>query len=77
MSLLKQCEEAVSLKVEEAEQLKLQLEAAQQELLLSKRQVSFSNDFFNYCSASLHFDFFQFGDIFMAPKTMLWVRISL
>lgn len=59
MSLLKQCEETVSLKVEETEQLKLQLEAAQQELLLSKRQVCFSNDFFNYSSASLHFDFFS------------------
>lgn len=40
-ALLKQCEETVSLKVEETEQLKLQLGAAQQELLLSKKQVCF------------------------------------
>lgn len=41
-ALLKQCEESVSAKVEEAEQLKLQLEEAQQELLLTKNQVCFT-----------------------------------
>lgn len=40
-ALLKQCEECVSVKVEETEQLKLQLEEAQQELLLTKKQVCF------------------------------------
>lgn len=40
-TLLKQCEESVSAKVDEAEQLKLQLEEAQQELLLTKNQVCF------------------------------------
>lgn len=40
-ALLKQCEECVSVKDEETEQLKLQLEEAQQELLLTKKQVCF------------------------------------
>lgn len=44
--MLKHCEESVSLKVEEIDQLKQHLEAAQQELLLSKTKVCFSNDFF-------------------------------
>lgn len=38
-TLLKQCEDTVSLKVEETEQLRLRLEEAQQELLLAKNQV--------------------------------------
>lgn len=46
--MLTQCEETVSLKVEEIEQLKWQLEAAQQELLLFKDQVCFSIEFVNY-----------------------------
>lgn len=37
--LLRQCEESVSARVEETEQIKLQLEELQQELLLSKNQV--------------------------------------
>lgn len=41
-TLLKQCEESVSAKTEETEQLKLQLEEAQQELLLTKNQVCFT-----------------------------------
>lgn len=40
--LLKQCEERVSAKAEETEHIKLQLEEAQQELLLTKNQVCFS-----------------------------------
>lgn len=69
MSLLKQCEATVSLKVEEVEQLKLQLEAAQQELQLFKSQVCYSSYSFNDHWASFHFDFFQIGDISMATKT--------
>jgi len=38
-ALLKQCEESVSAKVEEMEQLTLQLEETKQELLLTKHQV--------------------------------------
>lgn len=38
-TLLKQCEDTVSLKAEETEQLRLRLEEAQQELLLAKNQV--------------------------------------
>lgn len=37
--LLKQCEESVSAKVEEMEQINLRLEEAQQDLLLTKNQV--------------------------------------
>lgn len=37
--MLKQCEDSVSAKVEEMEQIKLRLEEAQQELLLTKTQV--------------------------------------
>lgn len=40
-TLLKQCEEHVSMKAEETEQLKLQLEETRQELLLTKNQVCF------------------------------------
>lgn len=46
MALLKHCEDSVSLKVEEVDELKQHLEAAQQELSLSKTKVFFSNDFF-------------------------------
>lgn len=38
-TLLKQCEDTVSLKAEETEQLRLRLEEAQQELLLAKNKV--------------------------------------
>lgn len=40
---MKQCEEAISAKAEETENIKLQLEEAQQDLLLTKNQVWFSN----------------------------------
>lgn len=39
VALQKQCEESVTAKVEETEQLKLRLEDVQQELLLAKNQV--------------------------------------
>lgn len=52
--MLTQCEETVSLKVEGIEQLKWQLEAAQQELLLFKDQVCFSIDFFDYHNKHLY-----------------------
>lgn len=52
--MLTQCEETVSLKVEEIEQLKWQLEAAQQELLLLKDKVCFSIDFVNYHNKHLY-----------------------
>lgn len=52
--MLTHCEETVSLKVEEIEQLKWQLEAAQQELLLFKDQVCLSIDFFNYHNKHLY-----------------------
>lgn len=38
-TLLKECEDSVSLKAEEMEQLRLRLEEAQQELLLANNQV--------------------------------------
>lgn len=38
-TLLKECEDSVSLKAEETEQLRLRLEEAQQELLLANNQV--------------------------------------
>lgn len=38
-ALLKQCEDSVLVKMEEAEQLKLKFEEAQQELQLTKNQV--------------------------------------
>lgn len=38
-TLLRQCEESVSAKAEELEQVKLQLEETRQELLLTKNQV--------------------------------------
>lgn len=40
-ALMKKCEETVSLKLEEAGQLRLQLEAAREEVALSKNQVGF------------------------------------
>ena len=41
-ALMKQCEESVATKAEETEQVKLQMEEAQQELLLTKNQVCFT-----------------------------------
>lgn len=52
--MLTQCKETVSLKGEEIKQLKWQLEAVQQELLLFKDQVCFSIDFFNYHNKHLY-----------------------
>ena len=40
-ALLKQCEDSVEAKAEETEQIKLRMEEAQQELLLTKNQVCF------------------------------------